>query len=258
MSRILVVEDELAIAEAVQLALAKVGHSADLLTFGEEALTRLSKKPVGVDLPYELVILDVGLPDLSGFEVCRRLRLLYSSMQLPVLFLTAHNDEIDRVLGLELGGGDYLTKPFSLRELVTRVRLLLGRRSSGTQEHMIGRAETEGQAQAAQFSTAAETKHAKLDTHLEFEWNELEAWVSFRSQNISLTITEYKLLLAFLGRPKQVFSRQQLLDLCRGETHPSGERTIDTHVKGLRAKLREHSPDADIIITHRGLGYSSK
>jgi two-component system, OmpR family, catabolic regulation response regulator CreB len=235
MSHILIVEDELAIAEAVQLALTKAGHSSDMTAFGEDALNRLNLKDSACPL-YDLVILDVGLPDLSGFEVCRRLRLLHSAQQLPVLFLTAHNEEIDRVLGLELSGGDYLTKPFSLRELVTRARLLLGRSTAGAQQP------------------------SKMPTrqYLAFEWNEQEAWASYRQQKLSLTITEYKLLIAFLERPKQVFSRQQLIDVSRGETHPSGERTIDTHIKSLRAKLREQSLEADIIITHRGLGYSSQ
>jgi two-component system, OmpR family, catabolic regulation response regulator CreB len=248
MSHILIVEDELAIAEAVQLALEKAGHSAAIETFGEAALERLNLARKADSLDYELVILDIGLPDLSGFEVCRRIRQLNTPLQLPVLFLTAHSEEIDRVLGLELSAGDYLTKPFSLRELVTRVRLLLGRRMTSAGSHDLASAIT--QARIPHLSTSRK--------YLEFEWNEQEAWATFRSQKLALTITEYKLLLALLERPKQVFSRQQLLDFSRGETHPSGERTIDTHIKSLRFKLRQQSPEADIIITHRGLGYSSQ
>jgi two-component system, OmpR family, catabolic regulation response regulator CreB len=248
MSHILIVEDELAIAEAVQLALEKAGHSAEIVTFGEAALERLNLARKADSLDYELVILDIGLPDLSGFEVCRRIRQLHTPLQLPVLFLTAHSEEIDRVLGLELSAGDYLTKPFSLRELVTRVRLLLGRRMTSAGSNALASAIT--QARIPHLNTSRK--------YLDFEWNEHEAWATFRSQKIALTITEYKLLLAFLERPKQVFSRQQLLDFSRGETHPSGERTIDTHIKSLRFKLRQQSPEADFIITHRGLGYSSQ
>ncbi len=254
MSHILIVEDELAIAEAVQLALTKAGHRSEIVAFGETALERLSAPRKAGPLPFELLILDIGLPDLSGFEVCRRLRELYSPEQLPVLFLTAHNEEIDRVLGLELSAGDYLTKPFSLRELVTRVRLLLGRRTPGA----LAPVETSAMIQVqVQTQTQAHALHSNSNRkYLDFEWNEHEAWAAFRSQKLPLTITEYKLLMAFLERPRQVFSRQQLLDFSRGETHPSGERTIDTHIKSLRSKLREQSPVADIIITHRGLGYS--
>lgn len=252
MSQILIVEDELAIAEAVQLALTKAGHFSEIVAFGETAIERLSAPRKAEPLPYELLILDIGLPDLSGFEVCRRIRLLYAPEQLPVLFLTAHNEEIDRVLGLELSGGDYLTKPFSLRELVTRVRLLLGRRRPAA----IAPVETPAIIQV-QVQTQAHALRAGVNRqYLDFEWNENEAWATFRSQKLALTITEYRLLLAFLNRPRQVFSRQQLLDSSRGETHPSGERTIDTHIKSLRSKLREQGPAADIIITHRGLGYS--
>jgi two-component system, OmpR family, catabolic regulation response regulator CreB len=243
MSLILIVEDELAIAEALQLALHKEGHRSEIQGFGELALERISAP----DSSYALVILDVGLPDLSGFEVCRRLRRTHSAERLPVLFLTAHNEEIDRIMGLELGGGDYLTKPFSLRELVTRIRLLLGRR--------LGNSST----LAALTSTNdldSTTRPMRKD-YLDFEWDEQELWASFRQQKLTLTLTEYKLLLTFLAHPKQVFSRQQLIDGVRGETHPSGPRTIDTHIKSLRFKLRQLSPEADIIVTHRGIGYSS-
>jgi two-component system, OmpR family, catabolic regulation response regulator CreB len=257
MSHILIVEDELAIAEAIQLALAKAGHSADFLAFGQAALNGLLSDGAatgadphhGPSPAYELVILDVGLPDLSGFEVCRQIRLRYSPPELPILFLTAHSEEIDRVLGLELSGGDYLTKPFSLRELVTRVRLLLGRRAP--------RENTPLQGLALKSSDLPDLNFDSSRRYLQFEWNEQEAWVTYRSQKLVLTITEFRLLTVFLARPRQVFSRQQLLDQSRGETHPSGERTIDTHIKSLRAKLRAISAEADIISTHRGLGYSS-
>jgi two-component system, OmpR family, catabolic regulation response regulator CreB len=252
MSHILIVEDEIAIAEAVRLALNKAGHSSEIEGYGERALEHL----LALDIAFDLVILDVGLPDLSGFEVCRRARQRYSAAQLPILFLTAHNEEIDRVLGLELSGGDYLTKPFSLRELVTRVRLLLSRHSTDSLPKVTGpQQNTNELGESTQEGTNQAIKKRGHE-YRDFVWDELEAWASFRQKPLSLTLTEYKLLLVFLKQPKRVFSRQQLLDLSRGETHPSGERTIDTHIKSLRAKLREQSPQADIIRTHRGLGYS--
>jgi two-component system, OmpR family, catabolic regulation response regulator CreB len=254
MSHILIVEDEIAIAEAVRLALNKAGHSSEIVGFGERALEHL----FAPNTSFDLVILDVGLPDLSGFEVCRRARQQYRAEQLPILFLTAHNEEIDRVLGLELSGGDYLTKPFSLRELVTRVRLLLSHHRPDALPKVTGPHQSCDELGESTQEGTNQATNKRGHEYRDFAWDEMEAWASFRQKPISLTLTEYKLLLVFLKQPKRVFSRQQLLDLSRGETHPSGERTIDTHIKSLRAKLRQQSPQADIIRTHRGLGYSSE
>ena len=171
-------------------------------------------------------------PTSSGFEVCRRLREVFPAQRLPVLFLTAHNEEIDRVLGLELGGGDYMTKPFSLRELVTRVRLLLQRQSDN--------------------AVATDPVRSALG----FTWHPEQAWAAFEGQRLDLTLTEFRMLTLMLGQPQRIFSRLQLLDALRGESHPSGERTIDTHIKTLRAKLRAAAPQADLIRTRRGLGYA--
>ena len=228
MSRILIVEDELAIAEALQLALAKAGHESEVLAFGVTVASKLKLDPGR----FQMVILDVGLPDISGFEVCKQIRSVFSAQQLPVLFLTAQNDEIDRILGLELSGGDYLSKPFSLRELVTRVRLLLER------------------------SALAKPALTLIQNYGQFSWSQDEAWVRYDKQALALTLSEMRLLTQLLSRPRQVFSRQQLLDVARGDTSPSSDRTIDTHIKTLRIKLKQVHPEADIVVTHRGLGYS--
>jgi two-component system, OmpR family, catabolic regulation response regulator CreB len=233
MPRVLIIEDELAIAEAVQMSLSHAGYESDIVAYGAQGVELASSKQPS----YDLVILDVGLPDINGFEVARRLRIHQSSLHLPILFLTAHSQEIDRVLGLELGGGDYMTKPFSLRELVTRARLLMQR-----------------QAHSLEPASAAKTDGAQVA--LGFSWHHLQAWVTYNNQPLELTLSEFRLLTQMLSQPQRVFSRQQLLDALRGEAHPSGERTIDTHVKTLRAKLRAHHPQADKIRTHRGLGYS--
>lgn len=220
MARLLVVEDDAAIAAPLCFALERAGHEVCHVLLGGEALVRVQAAPP------DLVILDVGLPDIGGFEVLARLR---RESALPVLMLTARNDEIDRVLGLELGADDYVAKPFSPREVAARVAAIL-RRSQATPEV----------APAAGGAIA-------LD--------EVRARITCRGIPLVLTRYEYLLMRVFLQAPERVFSRAQLMDLVW--THDvSQERTVDTHVKSLRAKLREVAPDLDPIQTHRGLGYS--
>lgn len=219
---ILLAEDETAIAQTVLYALRSEGFEADHVLLGGEVLPRIQRG--GVDL----LILDVGLPDRNGFDVCRDVR---EHAQLPVIFLTARDAEVDRVLGLELGGDDYMTKPFSPRELVARVRARLRRASpADAAGHMrrIGR-----------FAVDAEG-------HRIF-WGDLP---------LDLTRYEYGLLAALLARPGAVLTRAQLMDRVWDDALDSGDRTVDTHVKTLRAKLRSVVPDRDPIRTHRGVGYS--
>lgn len=220
MPRILLVEDESAIADTVAYALGTEGFEVEHRLLGGDALRRL--RAGGIDL----VVLDVGLPDGSGFDVCRELR---GFSAVPVLFLTARGDEIDRVLGLEIGGDDYLTKPFSPRELVARVRARLRRHpTAGEQPQVAGRFEIDREARRVRFDGRA----------------------------LSLTRYEYALLAELLRRPGAILSRAQLLDRVWEDAGESGERTVDTHVKTLRAKLREVDPGVDPLRTHRGLGYS--
>jgi two-component system catabolic regulation response regulator CreB len=176
----------------------------------------------------DVIVLDVGLPDISGFEVCRQLR---TFSDVPVIFLTARNDEVDRVLGLELGADDYIAKPFSPRELVARVRARL-RRSQPM-------AQARDELQRGDFVI-------DRDGHR----------IRFRGHALDLTRYEYALLEGLLQRPGAILSRAQLMDRGWDSHADSADRTVDTHVKTLRAKLRAAGADADLIRTHRGLGYS--
>lgn len=222
MARLLVVEDDAAIAAPLCFALERAGHEVSHVLLGGEALAQARATPP------DLMLLDVGLPDIGGFEVLARLR---RESMLPVLMLTARSDEIDRVLGLELGADDYVAKPFSPREVVARVAAILRR----------------SQASAATPVPATGAGDIVLD--------EVRARITCRGTPLVLTRYEYQLMRVFLHSPERVFSRAQLMDLVW--THDvSQERTVDTHVKSLRAKLREAAPDLDPIQTHRGLGYS--
>ncbi|MCF7223427.1 two-component system response regulator CreB [Marilutibacter chinensis] len=218
--RILLVEDESAIAATVQYALQAAGFGVDHCLTGGEALR------LAAGGQHDLAILDIGLPDVSGLDLCRELR---RHRDLPVIFLTAQDGEIDRILGLELGADDYVTKPFSPRELVARVRVVLRR----------------GQRQPGPVLTAGDFEHDHDGRR-----------IRYRGQLLDLTRYEYGLLAALLQRPGAVLSRAQLMDRVWGDALESGDRTVDTHVKTVRAKLRELHPTADPIRTHRGLGYS--
>ncbi len=225
MPRVLIAEDETAIADAVLYALRSEGMEADHCLLAREVVPRV--RAGGVDV----VVLDVGLPDASGFDVCRELR---GFSDVPVIFLTARNDEIDRVLGLELGADDYVTKPFSPRELVARVRARLRRAGAG-----VPRAEAGAWVERGAFAV-------DRDGHR----------IRYRDQLLDLTRYEYALLDALLQRPGAILSRAQLMDRGWDSDADSADRTVDTHVKTLRAKLRAAGADPDPIRTHRGLGYA--
>lgn len=218
---ILIAEDETAIAETVLYALRSEGFLAEHVLLGGDVVPKV--RAGGVDL----VVLDVGLPDMTGFDVCRALR---SFSELPVIFLTARGSEIDRVVGLELGADDYVVKPFSPRELVARVRARLRRR------------------------TQAET--AVWQAHGTFEIDREGKRIRYQQRALDLTRYEYGLLDALLQRPGAVLSRSQLMDRVWADAMDSGDRTVDTHIKTLRAKLRDVDENDDPIRTHRGLGYS--
>ncbi|GAA5183612.1 two-component system response regulator CreB [Niveibacterium umoris] len=221
MSRILIIDDEPAIADTLAYVLRSEGHLVRHVKDAAGALNVLQEDPP------DLALVDVGLPDLSGFELVRRIR---AFSMLPVIFLTARSDEIDRVTGFELGADDYVVKPFSPREVAGRVRAILRRAGAAT---------------APQSAPTAE-----------FRVIEPEARIEYRGQTLALTRFEYRLLLHLLRAPRRVFSREQLLDAVWGNERDSTDRTVDTHIKTLRAKLRDVAPDADPIQTHRGLGYS--
>jgi two-component system, OmpR family, catabolic regulation response regulator CreB len=212
------VEDEANIADTLIYALQTEGFEVTWFNLGETMLARLAQTQP------DFLILDVGLPDINGFELCKRIR---ASCDTPLMFLTARSEEIDRLIGLEIGADDYVAKPFSPREVCARVRTIL--RRSGRQP-------------------PSQTSGLQLD--------EDRARISFQGQALALTRYEYLLLKTLMQAPGRVYSRQQLMDLVWSGAEESLDRTVDTHIKTLRAKLRERDPDANLILTHRGLGYS--
>lgn len=221
---ILLVEDEPSIAEIVMFALTSECFQVTWRTLARDAELELTATP------YDLLILDIGLPDGSGLELLKRLR---RESEIPVLILSARNAELDRVLGLELGADDYVTKPFSPRELTARIKAILKR--------------TARQSPVAEEITA-ESAWFTLD--------ETRATIHFRGQPLDLTRYEYLLLKTLLALPERVFSRNQLMDHIWPDPAAHFDRVVDTHIKALRAKLREIDATLDPIRTHRGLGYS--
>jgi len=223
--KILIVDDEPAIADTLAYALGTEGYATDWCGLGGEAVERLQQQPYG------LVILDVGLPDMSGFDVCRQLR---RHSEVPVIFLTARAEEVDRIVGLELGADDYVAKPFSPREMVSRVRAILRRARPSVQA----------------------PPEIPPQPPRNFEWDKEGLRIACRGQWLNLTRYEYLLLACLLERPGRVMSRASLMDQVWCDAEETEERTVDTHIKTLRAKLRPCIPERDPIVTHRGLGYS--
>jgi two-component system catabolic regulation response regulator CreB len=230
---ILVVEDEPTIADTIVYALRTEHLEPVWLATAGAARAALRTRA------FALAILDVGLPDGNGFDLCREIRALG---ELPVIFLTARHEEIDRVVGLEIGADDYVVKPFSPRELTARVRAILRR----TGERPAGSPAAEPPAAAA---PARRPEPA-------FWVDEARREVRYFGALLVLTRREYRLLAALLAHPGRVFSREQLLAHAWDEPEASLDRTVDAHVKTLRAKLRSVRPEADPIRTHRGFGYS--
>ncbi|KRP65597.1 two-component system response regulator CreB [Pseudomonas orientalis] len=216
MAHILIVEDEAAIADTLIFALQGEGFTTTWLTLGQAALEHQRQTPA------DLIILDIGLPDISGFETCKQLRRF---SEVPVMFLSARNGEIDRVVGLEIGADDYVVKPFSPREVAARVRAILKRVGPG--------------AAPAVFQVDLE-----------------RMLIHYRGQPLCLTRHELRLLQSLLEQPERVFSREQLLDAVGVPADAGYARNIDSHIKSLRSKLRSVKADAEPIQTHRGLGYS--
>ena len=224
--RILIVEDEPGIADTLQYALRTDGFEPAWCATGEEALQR-----IGAAAP-ALVILDVGLPDASGFEIFKRIR---ETSEVPVVFLTARSDEIDRVVGLELGADDYIAKPFSPRELVARVRSVLRRSArAGTPAPV-------GAASAAAGPIVVDEGRMQ---------------VRYYGRALELSRYEFGLLKTLASRPGHVFTREALLDRVWGDDSDSMDRTVDAHVKTLRAKMKAIAPSLDPIRTLRGSGYA--
>jgi two-component system catabolic regulation response regulator CreB len=225
--KVLLVEDEPSIVDNVSYALSTEGFEPLICRTSQEALQALAQQAPA------LGIFDVGLPDMSGFDLCKEVR---KTSKLPILFLTARSDEIDRIVGLELGADDYMVKPFSPRELVARVKAIL-RRS----------------AEAPDSAAQPEEGTSKL-----FRIDDQRVSISFQGTTLELSRLEYKLLSILIRNPGRVYSREELMDRAWEEPDMSLARTVDTHIKTIRAKLRVIDSKSDLIVTHRGFGYSLK
>lgn len=247
---ILVVEDEPGIAETIHYALASDGFAPEVCASARQAIERFAAEPPA------LAILDVGLPDLNGFELLRRLQELPGGKAVPMLFLTARASEIDRVVGLELGADDYIAKPFSPRELVARVRTILRR----SQRHLEpAKAELASQTTltpATQASTQTEGGEEKNASTSPFSLDEERRLIRYHGQPLLLSRYEYGLLATLVQRPGRVFTRSELLERVWDDPGESFDRTVDAHVKTLRAKLRAVQDGEDPIRTLRGIGYA--
>jgi two-component system catabolic regulation response regulator CreB len=221
--RVLLVEDETSVADTIVYALQTDGCDVEWVTTGAAALAALERRDVSI------MVLDVGLPDVNGFDLCRQVRQKHA---LPIVFLTARGEETDRIVGLEIGADDYVTKPFSPRELSARVRAILRRMTPAA-------VPPAPQTSGAPFVIDAERRQ-----------------VRYFGQALDLTRTEYELLTLLVRRPGRVWSREQLLENVWTDPGASTDRSVDSHVKALRAKLRTVRGDVDAIVTHRGQGYS--
>ena len=218
---VLLVEDEPAIADAVIYALESEGITCAWVSTGAKALERVGQEPV------ELVLLDIGLPDANGFDVFRELRKRCAA---KIVFLTSRSSEVDQVLGFELGADDYITKPFSPRILSARVRARLRPGSGGTD------------ASASPTGGYIDDPESKR--------------ITFQGTLLELTRYEYGVLSTLMRHPGRIYSRSELMDLVWVESDDSFDRTVDTHIKVLRQKLKLCDPNAAPIKTHRGQGYS--
>ena len=228
---VLIVEDEIAIADTLLYAL----HAAGLLA--SHAATLADARRLLVQSVPSLIILDLGLPDGSGLDLCREIRRGSAPLaDVPILMLTAMSDEVDRIVGLELGADDYVAKPFSPREVGLRVKTILRRAAAAN-------------APAAKPLTVADAASV-------FVVDAAGQRISYASAWLDLTRRELHILQLLLARPGHIYSRETVLDRVWGRDIDSMERTVDTHIKTLRAKLRNADPTRDPILTHRGLGYS--
>lgn len=217
---VLIIEDESAIADTLIYACDEANIQTTHYLLGHQGIEAIAKTR------YDFVILDVGLPDMSGFDVCKAIR---KTSQVPILFLTARNHEIDRIVGLEIGADDYVTKPFSPREVVARIHAILRR---------------------------SQQKAPQEEPNTPFEIDEEASRIQYMGQHITLTRYEYLLLKTLITKPKRVYARNQLMDIVWVDAEDTLERTVDAHIKTIRSKLRAVNTDSTEIVTHRGMGYS--
>ena len=241
---ILIVEDEKEIADTLCYALNSAGMNAQWVSSG------LGAKAALLENQFDLCILDVGLPDCNGFELLKEIRQNPAANQnIPVILLTARSEEIDRIIGLEIGADDYVCKPFSPREVVARVKVIIKRANLNRKSASFtkGNQNNLGAQSDQQPANQIETP---------FQQNQHNFTIRYADEVLPLTRAEYELMATFLGQPGRVFSRRQLIERIWSSNHPSDDRAIDTHIKTLRAKLKTSNPHKDFIVTHRGFGYS--
>ena len=227
--RILLVEDESVIRDMVALALEEEGYQVQVAVDGRTALNLLENAASQPADTFDLVVLDLMLPQVNGLDICRLLR--YQNNHVPILIVSAKGSETDRVLGLEVGADDYLTKPFSMRELVARCRALLRRQSFSSQVPAVVR------------------KFRDLSLFPS------ECRVLLRGEEISLSPKEYRLLELFMSYPRRVWSREQLIDQVWGADFLGDTKTVDVHIRWLREKLERDPSQPEYLITVRGFGY---
>ena len=223
MAQILIVDDDAHIREVVRFALDKAGHETSEAADGRAALDAFARSPA------DLVVLDILMPEVDGLEVCREIR---RTSEVPILFLSSRDEELDRVLGLELGADDYVTKPFSPRELVARVKGILRRVQRRTEPRDAGDA-------------TIELGPLRLDAH--------RHECSWAGEPITLTVTEFGLLQSLLGMPGKVYTRDELVERAYGDGHHITDRTVDSHIRRIRQKFKAHG--AEPVETVYGLGY---
>ena len=220
---ILVVDDDPHILEVISFALEKANMSVTLANDGAQALLRFAQSPV------DLIVLDINMPEMDGLECCREIR---KTSEVPILFLSSRDDEIDRILGLEIGGDDYVTKPFSPRELVARINAILKRVNNGNNP----------------TTSASELTHGKLklDTEQHAIW--------WDNNPVSLTATEFAILAQFLRSPTRVFSRNAIMSGAYQYNIHVSDRTIDSHIRHIRNKFTQIGCES-VIETLHGVGY---
>ncbi len=221
-TKILIIEDEPSISDNIEYALNTEGFEPVSVHAGQEGLQLLKSAN------FALIILDIGLPDLNGFDICKEIR---KTSNIPIIFLTARDSEVDRVVGLEMGGDDYVTKPFSPRELTARVKAVL-RRTNGKQP------------------TVNNLTNAK------FKIDSDKRKINYYGEALPLSHYEYEILTLMIKNSGKVFSREELMKAIWDTPEMSMDRTVDTHIKTIRAKLNKIKQNKNPILTHRGFGYS--
>jgi two-component system alkaline phosphatase synthesis response regulator PhoP len=222
--RIIIIEDEADIVEMVRYNFRKEGFDVESFARGREGLEQLRRNPP------DLLLLDIMLPDEDGFSICRQLRSDVKLKELPVIFLTARGEEIDRIVGLEIGADDYVVKPFSPRELIARVKAILRRRT-----------------RPVEAGDVVEIRGLRLDARTQD--------VTVRGNPVELSALEFKLLYFLASHPRQIFSRERLLDEVWGRDYAVTLRTVDVHIRRLREKIEIQPDNPEYIGTVRGAGY---